>query len=230
MALRRAPIVAALLGGTTVVVFFSGGYFDRARLWAGLVAWALVALAALVLPRPWPRTWPAWLALGALAGLTVWTAASTGWAPQRDVAQHDVQRLVLYLGVLIAGAAALRGRAAVRAVEPALAVGAFLAVAEGLSERLLPGVFTLAPSVAAQGRLSQPLTYWNAMGLLAGFGAVLAGRLAGDPSDRAASASRPRSPRRRSPSASTSPCHEGPRWLPPSASSSSRRCSRREPS
>ena len=180
VALGRAPIVAVLLGGTTMLAFFSGGYFERARLWAGIVAWVLVALTAIVVRRPWPRTWPAWLALGGLAGLTAWTALSIGWAPQRDIAQGDAQRLLVYLGVLIAGIAVLRGRSAVRAVEPVLAAGAFAAVVEGLSERLLPGVFTLAPSVAAQGRLSQPLTYWNAMGLLAAIGAILCGRLAGD--------------------------------------------------
>ena len=180
VALGRAPIVAVLLGGTTMLAFFSGGYFERARLWAGIVAWILVAVTAVVVRRPWPRTWPAWLTLSGLAGLTAWTALSIGWAPQRDIAQGDAQRLLVYLGVLMAGIAVLRARSAVRAIEPVLAAGAFAAVAEGLSERVVPGLVTLAPSVAAQGRLSQPLTYWNAMGLLAGIGAILCGRLAGD--------------------------------------------------
>ena len=40
-----------------------------------------------------------------------------------------------------------------------------MVVAYGLSERLLPGVFELDRSASAAGRLEQPLTYWNAMGL-----------------------------------------------------------------
>jgi O-Antigen ligase len=65
-------------------------------------------------------------------------------------------------------------------VEPLLAGGAFVVIAYGLSERLLPGLITLERSGAAGGRLQQPLTYWNAVGALAAIGAVLCVRLAGD--------------------------------------------------
>ncbi len=51
---------------------------------------------------------------------------------------------------------------------------------EGLSERVLPGVFHLARGADAAGRLEQPLTYWNAMGLLAAVGTVLLARIGGD--------------------------------------------------
>ena len=34
----------------------------------------------------------------------------------------------------------------------------------GMSERLLPGLLHFAGSFSAEGRLEQPLTYWNAMG------------------------------------------------------------------
>ncbi len=64
----------------------------------------------------------------------------------------------------------------------------------GLSERLLPRAIHLDASSTATGRLEQPLTYWNAYGLLAALGAVLALRVAGDPSrPRAASGGRGRS-------------------------------------
>jgi hypothetical protein len=181
MAWVRAAIAAALLAGTGALAFLSGGYFDRPRLWAAAVAWVAVGLAAIACPRPWPRSLPAWLALGGLAGLTAWTAASIGWTPVRDGAQADTQRLLLYLGVLIAGIAVFRSRALARAAEPVLALGAFVAVAEGLSERLLPGLFTLTRSASVPGRLFQPLTYWNAMGLLAAVGLVVCARVAGDP-------------------------------------------------
>ena len=42
-----------------------------------------------------------------------------------------------------------------------------------------PGVLHFARSVSAEGRLEQPLTYWNAMGELAALGFVLATRVAG---------------------------------------------------
>jgi hypothetical protein len=176
----RAAIATALLAGPTVLAFFSGAYFDRPRLWAGVAAWCAVGAAAVACRRPWPRTRAGWLAIAGLAGLTAWTAASVTWAPLRDVAQADAQRLLMYLGVLVAGIAVFRSRSVAAAVEPALALGAVVVVAEGLSERLLPGVFTLTRSEAVAGRLFQPVTYWNAMGLLAAMGVVLCVALAGD--------------------------------------------------
>ncbi len=162
------------------LAFFAGGYFDRPRLWAGIVVWICVATLACIGEQPWPRARAARLAIGGLAGLTLWTIVSIAWAPLRDAAQADAQRAVLYLGVLIAGTAALRQRGLARAAEPALALGALIVVCEGVSERVLPGVFTLSRDVGAGGRLSQPLTYWNAMGLFSAIGFVLLARLAGD--------------------------------------------------
>jgi O-antigen ligase len=54
-------------------------------------------------------------------------------------------------------------------------------IAYGLSERVLPRAIHLAHSETAAGRLEQPLTYWNAEGLLAAIGVVLAVHLAGNP-------------------------------------------------
>lgn len=178
----RAAIADVLFGGPVVLGFFSGGYFDRPRLWAGIMAWVCVALAACMDMNPWPRTRAAWLALGGLAALTLWTIVSIEWTPLRDQAQADAQRAALYLGTVVVGVAVLRQRRAARAVEPALAFGAVIVICYGLSERVLPGVFTLAQDASAGGRLSQPLTYWNAMGIVAAMGFVLLVRLAGDPS------------------------------------------------
>jgi hypothetical protein len=180
MAWVRAATAAVLLAGPGALAFFSGGYFDRPRLWAGVVAWMAVVLAAIACPRPWPRTRAGWLAVGGLAGLAAWSAASIDWTPVRDAAQADAQRLLLYLGVFVAAVAVLRERRLARAAEPVLALGMLAAVVEGLSERLLPGLFTLAASDSVRGRLFQPLTYWNAMGLLAAMGVVLCVRMAGD--------------------------------------------------
>jgi O-antigen ligase len=176
----RSAIAGALLTGPALLGFFSGGYFDEPRLWAALVAWLLVIAVAVACPRPLPRGAAPWAAIAGLAGLTLWTALSIGWTPLRDAALADAQRLALYLGALIAGVAVFRARGTARAVEPALALGILALVVEGLSERLLPGLFTLEQSLAAPGRLLQPLTYWNAMGLLAAMGVLLCVRIAGD--------------------------------------------------
>jgi O-Antigen ligase len=169
-----------LLAGPTVLAFFTGGYFDEPRAWAGLVAWLLVAAAAVLGRNVLPRGRGAWLAFGGLAGMAAWTLASIGWAPLAGSAYHAGQIVVLYLGVLLAAAMLLRERRWQRAVEPVLAAGALIVIGYGLSARLLPGVLHFSRSVTAQGRLEQPLTYWNAMGELAALGFVLCARVAGD--------------------------------------------------
>ncbi len=158
-----------LLGGPAVLAFFSGGYFDAPRAWAGLVAWLLVAVGGVV--GTWPRGRAAWLALGGLAALTGWTLLSLAWAPLGQTAYDAAQIGFLYLGAITA-AALLRPAW----TEEALLAGAVVVVGYGVSERLLPGLLDFARSVSAQGRLEQPLTYWNAMGLVAATGLVLSAR------------------------------------------------------
>jgi O-Antigen ligase len=174
-----AIAAAALLAGPTILAFSRGGFFDEARLRAAIAAWVLVAVTAVLAPRPLPRSGPAIAALAGLAGLLGWTLLSLGWTPLHGAALDDAERLALYLAALLAATALLRGRAATLAV-PALAAGTVVVIAYGLSEWLLPGVFELTRSRAALGRIDEPLTYWNAMGALAAMGLVLSGRLAGE--------------------------------------------------
>lgn len=170
----------AALAAPTALAFFSGGYFDEARAWAGLGAWVLAGLALALGPGALPRGRPALLALGGMALLAGWTLLSMTWAPVRGSAYHAGQLNLLYLGALLACAALLRGRSVVRAVEPAVLAGALIVIGYGLSEHMLPGLVHLTDSLTAQGRLDQPLSYWNAMGELAAIGFVLAARLTGD--------------------------------------------------
>jgi hypothetical protein len=170
---------AALLAEASVLAFFSGGYFPAQQAWAGLAAWILVVVAALLNPprRRWTRA--AWLAIGGLALLGGWTLVSLGWAPVAGDAYHAAMLVFLYLGVLLAAVLLFDGRPPA-AVVPALGAGAAIVVTYGISERLLPGLLHFSRSLSAQGRLEQPLTYWNAMGELAALGFVLCSAVAGD--------------------------------------------------
>jgi O-antigen ligase len=172
----------ALLAGPTVIAFYSGGYFDSQRAAAGLVAWLLVVLAFVAVPRPLPRQAGGRLALAGIGLFGAWTLLSTAWAPIAGDAFHAGQRVVLYAGVMLASAALLRGRGPQRLVVPALTAGMLIVVGYGVCGRLLPGLLHFQHSVTAEGRLEQPLTYWNAMGELAALGFVLATALAGDAS------------------------------------------------
>jgi O-Antigen ligase len=182
-AVRRAitvlPVVV-LLAGPSTLAFFQGGYFDRSRLVAGVIAWVLFGVAALLSPQPLPRGRAGRFALAGLVLLTVWTGASIAWTPLSTPATDALQRLLLYVAAFGAAAALLRDSRARMAVEPVLAAGTLVVIGYGLSERLLPGIVDLTHSTGALGRLDQPLTYWNAMGALAALGVLLATRIAAD--------------------------------------------------
>jgi hypothetical protein len=178
----RAAVLTATrvlaLAGPTALAFFAGGYFPEARSWAGAGAWLAVALAAVAGARL-PRARFAALALGGLTLLAAWTLLSMLWAPIEGNAYHAGQIAVLYLGALLGSAMLFRG-GSVRLLEPALAAGTLIVIGYGLSERLLAGVLQFSASLSAEGRLEQPLTYWNAMGELAAIGFILCARMAGD--------------------------------------------------
>jgi hypothetical protein len=174
---RAAGLI--LLAGPTILAFFTGGYFEPARAWAGLVIWVLAALALILVPGL-PRSRSAWSAIGALALLAFWTLASTAWAPVAGFAEHSGRLVLVYTGALLAAALLLRDGWLRRCLEPGIAAGAVIVIGYGLSERLLPGALHFARSITAQGRLEQPLTYWNAMGELAAIALVLTSRIAGD--------------------------------------------------
>src|SRR5437764_12793451 len=171
---------AVILAGPAVLAFASGGYFDHARLIALIVTWIVVAAAVVVSDAPLPRSREGIAAVAALAGYVGWIALSTSWAPLKGSAGDDMERAILYRGAFLAVAAAFRPRSAARAVEPALAAGAFVVTGYGVVGRLLPGIAREHASLSSAGRLDQPLTYWNAEGALAALGLILCARIAGD--------------------------------------------------
>jgi O-antigen ligase len=168
-----------LLAGPTILAFFTGGYFTEAQTWAGLVAWLMVAVAVGLRAGPALRTASSWVAIAGMGLLAAWTLASMAWAPIVGNAYHAGQLNVLYTGVLVASCLLLAGTGLRAWVEPGLALGAVIVIGYALSERMVPGLLHFARSVSAEGRLEQPLTYWNAMGELAAIGFVLCARLAG---------------------------------------------------
>ena len=119
----------------------------------------------------------------ALALLAVWTLASVAWsgAPWRALVEFD--RTLLYLLALSLfgslGLTAARGRWMVRGI--AVAIGVVCLAA--LLARLLPGLYPLTPRLGDYG-LAYPVTYANALGLLAVLGLLLCLHLTSDPEER----------------------------------------------
>jgi hypothetical protein len=174
----RLGIAALLLAAPTVLAFFSGGYFGVSHGQVGVLAsglaWVVVAVVLVLEPAPLPPSRAGRVALAGLVGFTAWTALSLLWSPLRDPGLADVERTSLYCAAFVVGAAALRGTAMARAIEPALLCGIAIVCGYALATRLLPGIVDSTTGFQAGSRLDQPLTYWNALGALAAMGLVLA--------------------------------------------------------
>jgi hypothetical protein len=175
-----AAAAALLLAGPTVLAFFSGGYGIQSQQLALSVS--LVTLAVLAAAAPWPLVGSrlGMVALAALAGLALWTGISIDWSRIRNLAADETAQAALYAAAFAGGLVVMRQRA-VRAVAPgALLAGVTVVAVYALAGRLLPDLVPTEISLRAGSRLQQPLTYWNALGLLMAFGLLLAAGVASE--------------------------------------------------
>jgi hypothetical protein len=163
-----------------MLVYFSfngGGYFPGAQAFVALVLALVLAL------RMWFASEPL-AGFGALGGVAVgllalyglWTALSASWSHAPGRALVELDRVILYLLALLLFASVTRSTDRIRLMLRGLAAGAVLVCLIALITRVLPDVWPIAPDIQ-QGRLSYPLTYWNALGLLAALGLVLCAHL-----------------------------------------------------
>ena len=158
---------------TVTVAFIAGGFFaGTVGIVAALLCLLLVARVTLA-ERPFAG-WSAALAVttGVLALFCVWTLASSGWseAPARGLTEFD--RALLYL--LLLAFIGLHARGPMHLAVLLRWVGLAIAItcAVALATRLLPSTFPTDAGVNVS-RLAFPLTYWNAMGIFCGLGAIL---------------------------------------------------------
>jgi len=164
-----AGVGAAL--GLALVAFASGGYFPTAWTWAALIALVFVAavLGLGVATRP---SGLALLSLGGLAGFGAWTWLAIVWSEDPAATVLEGLRVLMYVSVFTALLLVLR-REGVPLLLAATLAAIFLASGYGLLTRLFPERLGSFDPVAAY-RLEEPLTYWNAAGLFAAMGALLA--------------------------------------------------------
>src|SRR3954447_3067599 len=178
---RGLPIYAVLLIPGLLVLYFSfhaGGFFPRQVAIACLVLVQVLVLYLLLTNNPLERlSWPAVVATAAMALFAGWILLSQVWSdsPARSIIEFD--RALMYLVALLLftfiGGRPERLRFATRVIALAIAIVATCA----LITRLAPDVWPTEPNLQ-NNRLSWPLTYWNALGILAAFGAILCFHLA----------------------------------------------------
>ena len=158
----------------TALAAANGGYWPTAWSWSSL---ALLWIAGLALVLRVPALGRLEIAtLGALLGLVAWIAASTLWSSNVGQTVLELQRALVYVAGVAAALLILRGSS-----YKALLTGAWGAAAlvsgYALLTRLFPERLGFYDPIAGY-RLSEPLGYWNGLGILAAIGSVLAVGLA----------------------------------------------------
>jgi O-antigen ligase len=170
--LRALVVAAATASIVTAANASQGAYFSQSWGWVALAflvpTTILVLLDRATLPGRFRLSFM--VALGALA---VWIALSTLWSISPAGSMREVERMVVYVGVALAIAFVAR-----RGDEPAVVSGALvgctLVSSYGLATRLFPDRFDTFADPELPYRLGEPIGYWNALGLLATMGVVLA--------------------------------------------------------
>lgn len=150
----------------------NGGYFPTSWGWAG-VAFAWVVAVALVLGVPLALTRLEILFVGGLGAFGIWVALSMLWTDSVTSSALETERALVYpLGVL--AALLLTRRSSVRMLLGGVLVSITLVCAYSLATKLLPeGLGSSTDAIVGQ-RLAAPLGYWNALGIFAVMGALLA--------------------------------------------------------
>ena len=151
-----------------------GGYFATA--WGPLtIAFLAVSVVALVV-RPRPALGLRELALPALVAIYAALAlASAAWGTPTE-AVPEAQRAFAYAAGALAFALVLR-QARVAAFLLGIWAGTCVVCLDALAGRLFPERFAEYDAISVY-RLSEPVGYWNALGVLAAFGLLLSFSLA----------------------------------------------------
>src|SRR4051812_16840255 len=174
---RRVAAAALAFLPAALIVFFGfngGGYFPGSVGFAGLIVSQMIVVRVLVADDPFAGfSRPLAVVVALFAAFTGFVLASALWSDSEDRALIEFDRALLYLLVLVLMGLLVRRVGRGKWVVRGSAAAAFVVCGSGLISRVLPHVLHTAPG-ASNNRLSFPLTYWNALGILAAIGMLLA--------------------------------------------------------
>src|SRR2546423_120905 len=159
------PLTALAAGIGAALAFDDGGYFPPAWGWSALALFWIAALTLFLRDRFSCGRLELAL-LGSFAAFGAWVALSSTWSSSTERSILEAQRALVYLGALVAVLLVARGRP-VAELLVAVCGAALVTSAFGLGD-----FFFSARGAGA--RLSEPLGYANAVGLVAAIGALLA--------------------------------------------------------
>ena len=172
---QASLVLPVLLPGalTAYLAFNAGGYFPGEPVAVATLLLLVPARRVMLAPDPAAGlSRGLLLAAAALALFALRTLVSGAWshAPARALIEFD--RALLYLVALVLFGSLGGGVERLRWMVRGIALAAVVARAISLTTRLLPGVWPIAYE-SLTSRLNSPVTYWNALGLLAALGVIL---------------------------------------------------------
>lgn len=171
--LASVQVVGAALGFLAVVplAVSDGGYWPTAWSWTTLV-FSWVAALALLVRSTIQTSFVERLFVAFIASLSLWTVASLFWSISFTRTVFEVERTLAYLAVVLAAVILLRA-GSYQGLLGGIWAGVVFVCTYSLATRLFPERLGVFDPVAGY-RLSEPLGYWNALGIFAGLGALLA--------------------------------------------------------
>ncbi len=157
---------------TIYLGFNAGGFFPGATATVVLAVCLLMVLGVMLVSRPFESFTPALLVpLALVAAFAIWTLVSAAWSGASGRALLEFDRALLYLLVFAFFGMLVPGK---RRLEWGLRGFTVAAVTIGLAgwiTRVAADVWPISLDVQPE-RLSFPLTYWNALGLLTSLGLI----------------------------------------------------------
>ncbi len=160
--------------------FEAGGYFPSATGYVAIVLAGALVLRSTLAERPFEGIGRRLaVPLGALALYATWTLASARWSQAVAHSLDAYCRVLLYLLAFLLFGSVRYTRARVSRLIKAVTGGLAVVCLAGLISRVLPHVWPTAGSFYAN-RLSFPLTYWNAEGVMAAMALILGFHLSAD--------------------------------------------------
>jgi hypothetical protein len=151
----------------------AGGYFVASTGLGAIVMLGALLLRIVLAERPFAGLDRGIvLAVAALAGLAIWILVSAYSSGSAARALVEFDRALLYLAALTLYGMLPRSDRLTAWSLRALTAAVVAVCAAGTVTRVLPDLWSVPLDIAAE-RLSYPLTYWNALGLMAAFGLVL---------------------------------------------------------
>jgi hypothetical protein len=161
---------AAMVG---YLAFNSGGFYPGPTAYVAAVLCIALLLRVTLAENPFQGVqWRLVIPATALGLFALETLLSQAWSHAPGVALTEFDLPLVYLAAMVLFGSLARSSTRLGWTLRALGAAIVTVCTCALITRLLPHVWPITPELA-DNRLSFPLTYWNALGLFAAFGAVL---------------------------------------------------------